>query len=160
MKDSTIDNICIAAELGNDLARFSVDELQELALQQVAPEVATNALCELEGRDETSARAAALEILARPSWDVWLESYALDALCRLDVDESVRVMDRLLNPATNTYFLEAMVVNVESEILFFSEGTAHVFASRLALEVRRRDISSFQYPDEVKTFLERFPPGG
>jgi hypothetical protein len=160
MKDSTIDNICIAAELDNDLARFSVDELQELALQQVAPEVATNALSALTRRDATSARAAALEILARPSWDIWLEAYTLLALCRLDVDACVRVMGQLLSPTTDVYLLEAMVENVESELQIFSVGTARMFASRLADIVRPHDISRFDEAETVKTFLERFPPEG
>lgn len=151
-----MDNVDIASELGNDLGRFNADELHELAIQQADPEVATNALCELEDRDVTSARGAALKILTRPSWDIWLEAYALLALCRLDVKACISVMDDILTPATDAELLQAMVLNVESEFQIFSAGAAHTFALRLAEEVRRRDVSLFDHADEVAAFLQRF----
>lgn len=151
-----IDNIDVASELGDDLARFSVDELKELALQQVIPEVASHALSALEDRDTISARTSALEILSRPSWDIWLEAQALDVLCRGDIEAAWRVMDQLLSPVTDSYFLQAMGLNVESELQVFTSGFARAFASRLADEVRGRDISQFDKPDEVAAFLERF----
>ena len=118
----TLDQISMMISEDIDFNTLSEELLIELALAE-DPFIATEALGELRIRENTSVKEIAVNILNQSDGDVYLKSYALDALLEKDQAAAISYIDKHVKSCNLHLFNSIIKLLIENQSNCFSNMT-------------------------------------
>jgi hypothetical protein len=147
MSEPPLDDLLITPHDQIQFDRLSPGLLEQLAIQEFEPFVATTALGELAIRRADEGRPAALAILEH-DWDRYLTAYALTILFSYDPDAAIDRMATRLPPCQDAVVVAAMVENVMADSTRFEDVRGTELVRLLRERVRELPAEDFSDQEE------------
>jgi hypothetical protein len=149
------DDLILVPDEDIEYEKLDAAVLEQLAIQQLEPFIATSALGELGQRRVPEAKAAAEAIVAREVWDHHLYAFAVKILYDADRDAGLAAMTPRLDTERDPVILAAMIENMMSDVEWFQAEPLRALATKLAARVAEIP-GNYTDPEERESFLALF----